>query len=154
MAGAYANSEENQKELRSRIELRLGFEQLRENLNECGEDKFRKESEEANRQGEVGRILPTILEEGETESVYGKSLPRGFSSLGESAISENLGIRGERVIFQDIQLPRNGYRGMPHWEGGNDIIMGDLVEVVSGDLLDIGDESGKAGKAHMVKCKG
>ena len=32
--------------------------------------------------------------------------------------------------------------------------MGDLVEVVSGDLLEIVDASEKEGQVQMVKCKG
>ena len=32
--------------------------------------------------------------------------------------------------------------------------MGDLVDVVSGDLLEIGDDSEKEGHVQMAKCKG
>ena len=32
--------------------------------------------------------------------------------------------------------------------------MDDLVDVVHGDLLEIGDKSGNVGQAQMVKCKG
>ena len=32
--------------------------------------------------------------------------------------------------------------------------MGDLVEVVPGDLRETGDESAKEGQSQMVKCKG
>ena len=74
---------------------------------------------------------------------------RGFRQIWESM--------GVGAIFQDIRIPKTGFLGMLNWERGggpDDIFMGDLVEVVSGDLLGIGDESGEARQFQMVKCKG
>ena len=111
-------------------------------MNDWGEGEFRKANGESNRQ-EVKRILPTNKEEGDSERVSEKSLTCGFDSDGGSAISENSGIRGEQGNLSGQQdtserFPRNDELGC-----GNDIIMDDLVDVVSGDLLEIGDESEK-----------
>ena len=67
------------KELIAQVELRLGFEGLRK-TNARVEDKFRKASEEDHRQEEVERTPPLIIEDGETECVFAKSLPGGFDS--------------------------------------------------------------------------
>ena len=119
----------------------------------CGEGEFLKESGESNRQNEVERILPTILEDGDTESVFAKNLQGGFDSQEDSGISGNLGIRGNQSnlsgqLDTDERLSVNAELG-----GGDDVIMDDLVDVVPGDLIEIGDESGKAGQVQMVKCK-
>ena len=116
-------------------------------MNAWEEDKFWKADEEANRP-EVERIRPAILEEGDTESVSVKSLPGGFAAQGDRRFREICESVGARVIFQDIRIPTNGFRRMLNLEGVNDIMMGDLVGVVSGDLLEIGNASEK-----KVSCK-
>ena len=64
-------------------------------MNAREEGKFRKASEEANRQ-EVEMISTTILEMGDAESVSEKNLACDFTSKEESAISENFEMRGGR----------------------------------------------------------
>ena len=87
MGKSDANLEEKKLELSNRIELRLRFEELRGKLNVWGEGKFWKANEEANRQ-EVARNSPTIVEEGEAESVSEKvhhaaSLRNGIGDFGK-----------------------------------------------------------------------
>ena len=111
-------------------------------------------SEEARREEEVGRLLQTILEAGDAESVCERNLTAGVESRDESAISENLGINGIIVTFQDSWIQTDGRLGILNCGGAEDVNMDDSVEVVPGDLLEIGDEWGKEGHVHTVKCKG
>ena len=78
---------------------------------------------------------------GAYQAISLRSGNRRFREISEFA--------GARVIFQDIRIPKNGFRGMLRWwwwwvgGGTDDIIADDLVDVVSGDLLEIGGESRK-----------
>ena len=115
-------------------------------MNDWKEGKFWKENAEANRQEELEIISPTIIEEADAESAPAKSLPCDFDQKGESAISGNSGIRGGQCNLSRHRDTGERFSGDSELGGGNDIIAGELVGVVSGDLLEIGNESGKEGQ--------
>ena len=116
-AGANANLKEKGGDLRNQMELRLRFEELGEKLNAWEEDIFWKSNEAANRREEVGRILPTILEEGGGPKALSERVYHVVSHRKKNRrfreILESMG----GVIFHDISIQTDGYRGMLKWEG-------------------------------------
>ena len=60
---------------------------------------------------------------------------------------------GEKQSFRTAGKWRTGVGGA-ELGGGDDVIMGDLVDAVSNDLLEIGGEPGKEGQVRMVKFRG
>ena len=72
--------EERERELSRRIEVSCRFEQLRGLLNDFEKDKIWEANEDAQRKEEVGRQLPTILEEGGAENSSETGGEKGGSS--------------------------------------------------------------------------
>ena len=117
-------------------------------LNSREEGKIWKSTESSNRE-EIERILPTIQEEEEESIVCDQKEIGDLASQGDRrfrAISENKG----GSIFQNIGGLMNECLGNAEL-GGDDVVMGDLVEAVSGDLLKIGRGSGEEGHVQIAK---
>ena len=112
------------KELWRQIDLGLGFEELREKLNDWEEDKIWKPNGETGKK-KLGCILPKTQEEDGAESVS-EEQKDGFEAQGESAISDNFGKYGDQVNLSEHRGSDADKRALGNAElgGWNVVLMG------------------------------
>ena len=110
-------------------------------MNAWRDGKIGQLIEEANREEEVGCILPTDQEEGGAESVFGVSRTGGFETKGEIGDLVAQGDRRFRAIFGNME-PYRSFRtsrddgrvlGNAEPGGGDDVVMGYFVDLVASD---------------------
>ena len=114
-------------------------------MNNGEDDKIRNANMKTQRQGEVGGgIYPTIR--------GGEGNESDFETQGETMISGNFGSYGGQGNLSEQRWGGDDEKVLGDAElGGDDVIMGGLVGVVSDDLLGIHEEQEGEEQAQMVK---
>ena len=103
----------------------------------------------------VGVISPATQDEDGEGGVSGEQ-ECGFETQGESAISDNFGKYGDQGNLAEQRGTEADEKvlGGAEMGGGNDVLMGDVVEVVADDLLGLNEEQGKEGQVQMENFRG